>query len=668
MKKFFIALGLLLLSVAHAHAARPNMPRKILVSVGDLKENKQFRWKKEICAQVYLIANQVSDSAVDVTCRSFDTNSFLDKDLQKLEPHNEYHLRILRTSEGVISMDVTNWSRVHDSDFTNLGWQFSDKKEGTATKEDAFAKVVANLFYYVGNEQAFKAGLLVNGISESAKMTYDQSKGLFIDNATKLPLTVDQAYFTFENESPRKKNYLRAGIELGVVFSSGLAWYYKNLVYNAQDFDYGFREGLKKKTNGEAILFDDNDKFANYGHVYAGVLYYNIARTNGASSLESFLVSFASSAAWEFSEYHEVFSINDQIMTPLGGYVIGEATYQLSCALLQKDSVAAKTLGYAVNPVGAINYSLNKLKTGDKFSTVPDCKKERWSEVSMYIGMDKGQKPFKVDQSNSAVVGLNAEVVTIPNYNKPGSDSGIILDTSMVKMIVEHNGGEGLGDLKVIAQIVSAAYHRKELDRDSTGNLRGYDVVIGLGSATTWNDRGSTKGNPNEDFYGTVNILGASAHATVFYKGYKVKAEFGFYGDFAMVKSYALSDLDNTSDDPTLSTQASTVRKRGYYWGVGTSTLAAISVEKGPVTVGYNAQVSSATSINGRDRKQDEVQNPYDFKDSFISHRVYVTFQLTKNLSFQLAHEINQREGTATGRAKKSGTEHRTIGVLVYRF
>ncbi|QDK36749.1 DUF3943 domain-containing protein [Bdellovibrio sp. NC01] len=667
MKAVFIALGVLLASTV-SFANSYSATRKVVVSVGDLKENKSTLWKKEICAQVYMIANDIAEQGVDITCRSFDTDNFLDKDLPALQKNNSYHLRIIRDRNGEIGMDITNWSRRFQSDFTNLGWDFKNAAQGKVTKEQAFAKTVANVFYYIANEDAFRAALLVNGVEESERVKYDQDHGLFLDKSTGTPLTIDQAYSSFEDESPRKKNYLRAGIELGVVFSSGIAWYYKNLVYNAQDFDYGFREGIRKKLSGEAVLFDDNDKFANYGHVYAGVLYYNVARTNGAGALESFLVTFASSAAWEMFEYHEVFSINDQIMTPVGGYVMGEATYQLSCALLQKDSKVAKALGYTVNPVGALNYSMNKWKTGDKFSSQPDCAKERWSDVSVYLGVEKGSKPFVPNEKNTYIVGLNAQVVTIPNYNKTGEDQGLIFDTSLVNLKAENNGGEGMGDLKIIAQIVSAAYHKKSIDKDGRGDLRGYDLIVGLGTASTWNDRGTDKKGGNEDYYGTINILGASAHATIFYGGYKIKAEFGFYGDFAMVKSYALSPIEDTKNNPALATQASTVRKRGYYWGVGHSTLASISVEKGRWTVGYEGQVSSATNINGRDRKYDEVQDPLDFSDSFMSHRVYVMFKITRNLSIQLAHELSIREGSVSGFETRRGVEHRTFGVLVYKF
>lgn len=647
-------------------STRFNAPKKILVSVGDLKENDKPQWRRDTCASVHAIANQVSDTAVDVTCRSFDTLNFVDSYLAQAKQDNAYHIRITRGYNGDVFVDLINWSRVHETDFTTLGWKFNDNTQNKMKKEEAMARFIANFFLYASNEEAFKAGLLVNGAAESTSIEYDQEHGKFKDKTTKADLSVYQAYSQFEAESPRKKNYLRTGIQLGVMFSAAMGVYYKNLVYNRQDFDYGFRDGLRKKATGEAILFDDNDKFANYGHVYAGVLYYQTARANGFNSLESFLVGFASSATWEVLEYHEVFSINDQILTPIGGYVMGEASYQISCALIQK-GVVGKAVGYTINPMLAINHGIDKYKSGDKYASQPDCKKERWSNVSMYLGLEKGQKPYKTSSDKTYVVGLNAEVVKIDDYNKPGQASQLIYDTAMVKALVEKSGGDGAGDLKVLAQVVAAAYNNKNITMDPQGQLRGYDVILGIGTASTWNDRGGDKKSGHEDFYGTINILGATARANVFYKGYNIQAEFGFYGDFAMVKAWALNDF-KAAHGGELNDQFGVIRKRGYYWGLGTTTLAALSVEKGRIKVGYEAQFSSASDIKSRHRLQEEATNPADFKDSFVSQKVYVTFRITKNLSFQLAHEINVREGSANGIAAKKGVEKRTMGNLVYLF
>lgn len=642
--------------------------KRILISVGDILDNKSVSWKKQTCEQLYTLSNQIVQEGVDVVCRNFDTDVFYDKELDQVRNQFDYHMRLTRNRDLTVSMDVTKLHRRHETDFTTLGWTFRNGEKSKISKEEALTKAAGNFFFYAANESAFKAGLLVNGVQESEEIEYDQKNGLFLDKLTKEPLSINRAYKRFENESERKKNYLRTGVEIGVLLSSAMAIYYKNLVFNQVDFDYGFTEGIEKKLKGEAIRFDDNDKNSNYGHVYAGVMYYQMARSNGFNSLESFLISFASSTAWEFMEYHEVLSINDQILTPVGGYVIGEATYQISCALLEKNNIAAKALGYTINPGLSTNHAIDKIKNGDKFASQPDCKKPRWSDISVFIGLDKGQKPYNPGKENrSAVYGMDATVVNIEDYQKEGKSTKLVTDTAMTKMLVELNGNEGVTDMRVIAQVVAAAYHQKDLGRDAKGQLRGYDIILGVGAGTAWNDRGTGYKTPNEDFYGTIDVLGASAHANIHYKGFNIKADFAFYGDFTMVKSYSLSKY--TAANPNaLDGQATTIQDKGYYWGMGTTTLAGISIARGRFEVGTNAQISSTKSINGHHRLEEEITSSDRFADALVSKKIYVRFNLTKNLAVQLARESFERSGSINGSYETKGVETRTSGTLLYKF
>ncbi|GAB4410756.1 MAG: hypothetical protein OHK0056_14050 [Bacteriovoracaceae bacterium] len=320
----------------------------LLVSVGDLKEN-DVQYLRQICDKVFKVANQVSQAGINIICHKSDTNNFSDPYVSDQRFKNDYFLRIYRTRDNQLDLEAQNWTVRDEEDFKSLSWTFKDGEKSQLTKEDALLKTISNFIFYIENEKAFKFGLMMNAISESRYVTYDEKSGEFKENLTGEKISAERAYKLFSKESERKVNYLRAGIEIGILLSAGMAIYYKNLVYNKQDFDYGFRDGLKAKfVTGDAILFDDNDKFANYGHAFAGVLYHQTARANGSNAMESFLISFASSAIWETLEYHEVFSINDQIVTPIGGYIIGEAMYQTSCALIAKGTLGAKSLGYAL--------------------------------------------------------------------------------------------------------------------------------------------------------------------------------------------------------------------------------------------------------------------------------------------------------------------------------
>lgn len=635
--------------------------RAILISVGDLKSN-DFLWKKEICRQIYDLANQVGDQAFDITCREIDTTSMIDKKLPELAKVNNIHLRILRNYKNELNVEIINLHPQHDSDFKTLSVSLKDAKETNLTKEQGLAKVLTNVFYYAQNEMAFKAGLLAIGANESSAIEFDEKRGIFLDRFTGEPISIKDAYGIFEKESPRKKNYLRAGIEIGVLLSAGMAVYYKNLGYNAVDFDYTFQDGIKKKFNGDAIRFDDNDKFANYGHTYAGMLYYQMARSNGFNSLESFLVSFASSTVWEFFEYHEVLSINDQVFTGIGGYIVGEASYQLSCALFQKNNTAANVFGYMVSPGNAANAVGSK----KRLMTQTECGETRWSDISLYLGLERGQKAYQAESSQSKVFGIDATVLKVENFRQEGKTSEVILDTSLSKTLVEFNGNQGLIDLKVITQITSAAYHEKNISRDSKNQLKGYELLVGVGSAATWNDRGAAVGNKNEDFFGTIDVIGATAYTNFFYNGFIIKADISFYGNMAMVKSYSLEPYKQSRGD--LNGLSSVIKKRGYYWGLGTTTIGAISIEKGRFEVGLNAHLSHDTSVNSKQRYQEQITENPNFEDSVKNTKFYFNFKVTKNLTLQISREFYQRSGSINNQFHTSGTEKRTSGKLIYKF
>lgn len=108
-------------------------------------------------------------------------------------------------------------------------------------------------------------------------------------------------------------------------------------------------------------VWDKDDFFLNYiAHPYVGALYYMGARSAGADAFDSFLYSFAlSTFFWEcgIEAFAEKPSIQDLIVTPVGGAIIGEGFYLAKRHIIENDYELwdSKALGkaalWAMDPI-----------------------------------------------------------------------------------------------------------------------------------------------------------------------------------------------------------------------------------------------------------------------------------------------------------------------------
>jgi len=88
-----------------------------------------------------------------------------------------------------------------------------------------------------------------------------------------------------------------------------------------------------KRSLSNPPVWDDDDWQLNYiGHPVAGSYYYNSLRSQNASIFHSFLFATAQSFIWEFfiEATAEKPSIQDLIVTPIAGAILGESTHRLT--------------------------------------------------------------------------------------------------------------------------------------------------------------------------------------------------------------------------------------------------------------------------------------------------------------------------------------------------
>lgn len=162
-----------------------------------------------------------------------------------------------------------------------------------------------------------------------------------------------------------EKNFVRAAVE--VVGLNLLVWSYDRYIREGggAGFRIGFNSWKENLKNG--FEWDDNNFSTNqFAHPYHGSLYFNAARSNGYSFWESVPFTFAGSYGWEFfGETHHA-SMNDWVVTSLGGVGVGEMLHRFSQMIRDNQAKGSERTwreigGFVVNPVTG----LNRLLDGD---------------------------------------------------------------------------------------------------------------------------------------------------------------------------------------------------------------------------------------------------------------------------------------------------------------
>lgn len=158
---------------------------------------------------------------------------------------------------------------------------------------------------------------------------------------------------------PQQRDFKRLGYTTAMyagtaVIAFGLLWSMPESVSN-WDKEEIKEKGIlwKWKENVKAgPVWDEDDWFLNYvTHPYSGGVYYMTARSSGFTVLESFGYSaIMSTFFWEYGieAFAEIPSVQDLIITPVLGSVVGEGFFYAKKSILKNDRRVLKSrfLGY----------------------------------------------------------------------------------------------------------------------------------------------------------------------------------------------------------------------------------------------------------------------------------------------------------------------------------
>ena len=409
--------------------------------------------------------------------------------------------------------------------------------------------------------------------------------------------------------------YLYTALETTLALTAGTIWYLRHGTDESWRAAFEFRT-WKRKLIGEDVDFDGDHFNTNAaGHPIGGAGYYQIARGNGLGPGAAFITSALASTFWEyFVELPEHPSINDLIMTPVGGAVIGEATYRLGRYLAVSGSGSVRcAAAFVFAPVAMIN---DRLHCRRRDEVLPSARLELslgFNRVAFDSGMTR----------NEVALGFGSDIVTKRVYQRAG-EGGVAVGPGQwagfnADLLLGENNLEGAW---FNARTVWAGRYQRhyrsmtdETDLPEVGGPpQGWGWLLGMGSSFDYRLRDLPTVH---DRIASVGLLGPAFELSA-RNGAIMRATFNLQYAFALVGSMAYRADPMSLADNVIKTE---LRNFGYYYAQGVVSAATLMFDLGPIGFSGDARGGWYWSINAGDPSQSTIQRDILLHDT----RFYLT-------------------------------------------
>jgi hypothetical protein len=446
--------------------------------------------------------------------------------------------------------------------------------------------------------------------------------------------------------------YLFTALETALVLAGGTVWYFRNGVDERWDRATEWR-AWRRKMMGEDIVFDPDHFNTNaVGHPVGGVAYYQIARGNGLGPGASFVSSFLASMFWEyFVEIPEHPSLNDLILTPGGGAVIGEATYQLGRYFANSGTSLGRCAGaFLFSPIASLNDPpVCRSRPG---ALLPRAK------LGLSVGLNRAIFDGNAVRDELAVA-LGSSIVTHRAYERPGRGSEVVGAGQWSSLYGDARIGAGRIDgVWFHAQTVWGGrydrHYRVTVGETDVPNgarrPRGWGMMLGLGSSFDYRLRDLPRVRDRVAALG----LGGPVFELVARGSVVLRASLSVQYAFAIVGSMAYRTDGNLLVGQVIKTP---LRDSGYYYAHGVVSAATVALDFGPIGFVTDARGGWYWSIDIADPEQSNIQRQVLLRDD----RVYLTAAMWSRpvigaLRFGLAVEHIRRSSTMLA-TTATGTE-----------
>ena len=480
------------------------------------------------------------------------------------------------------------------------------------------------------------------------------------------------------------KNWRRTKLELGGFLAYSTVRYWLEYHTWIEDWQYELtcEDQYRRFLTTEAIRFDSNAYVVNWTHVLGGALYYELARTNNLTWAESFAVTFGASLFYEYvSEWREVISVNDMIVTASGGYTVGEPFFQLSSYFSHQKSPVQRFLGW-MNPFFKFNKWLDRKKPGSKVYSDPG-----WHDFVLSAGWRRSSGAGR-SALDTGFVAIETQLILTPEYGRPGTVRKTLRDTSLSELVFDVALGQrppgeehlrtGLDEeINFSTRVVGLAMYRQKIDELG----RGYALSIGLGSALTYVRKRPTlydsrsvlarldppPATPTDfrDKMTVAHLAGPVVDWTRFSRGLKIRAVADAYLDFAMMNAWAFNAYSAVYPIEGLKT---TLSYYGYHYALGGSVSGRVDLDWRNLSLRGLVSAHVWNSVEGLDRFQADLLDDGNVVDTRVRYLLKAGWRLPKvPLRVYFALEGIHRWGKMRD-VEAGGQETRLFAGLAYVF
>jgi hypothetical protein len=415
----------------------------------------------------------------------------------------------------------------------------------------------------------------------------------------------------------RTPHYLRASVEMVMILGAGTAWYWLDRERQVADWDF---PSIKQRLTFEAVRFDNNDFWINFiAHPLDGAAAHALARANHLSLAESFGYSLATSLAWEYLlEFREKVSINDIIVTPVTGVVVGEFTHRLGQVLNAPRPPGAErwwhqVLGWAFGPTVAIHDALDAPRAADgalvpeDASTRPDI----WHALDLSYGwadIDIGEP----EHQSLHTLRFDGRLAAIPGYLRPGRFHRVFTDADLTALRLDLGLGEHGASVDLYADTMLIGVYGQRISTSGTGTAG----AVGIDLAYRYADETQ---RPWKDQLGIAHLPGLGAEAHLLGRHASLHAYATLHGDFAGIRATPYSAWKAANPDAI---EKSILRKQGYYYGWGWSGRFGAVLDVPYASLGGEIFHGRYDSHEGLDRVQEELTDDVQIDSDVLDYEL----------------------------------------------